>query len=315
MYTERHHRPRKATPRQHGHKPSRQRSQRHQSRKRKRHNRLPSGTDARDRHTHRTEGHALLAGCAWKRQARPQAAGQALQRLLQGWLRSTLKGRRENPGEKARGSRGFSTECTLQHKFHLLNMKAAENKTPLYKDREQRTYTWAHSNTLHLRNSPGKAVAQCSAAREEQRLPAQPWARRGGQAALRTPRKEEGACKHRGLLSDQGALRAPREAATRGQNRSAHTPGQEPPSQPPAATAALSSTPTKGAPARGAWLPGPSAGRGGASCLACALPRGSRSPPPMLVSVCTQVGFWCNRGQDAAREAEGHEEEVGSAGV
>lgn len=199
--------------------------------------------------------------------------------------------------------------------FHLLNMKAAENKTPLYKDREQRTYTWAHSNTLHLRNSPGKAVAQCSAAREEQRLPAQPWARRGGQAALRTPRKEEGACKHRGLLSDQGALRAPREAATRGQNRSAHTPGQEPPSQPPAATAALSSTPTKGAPARGAWLPGPSAGRGGASCLACALPRGSRSPPPMLVSVCTQVGFWCNRGQDAAREAEGHEEEVGSAGV
>ena len=61
--------------------------------------------------------------------------GQALQSLLQGWLRSTLKGRRENPGEKARGSRGFSTEWALQHKFQLLNMKTGGNKTPLYKDK------------------------------------------------------------------------------------------------------------------------------------------------------------------------------------
>lgn len=223
-------------------------------------------------------GHALLTGCAWKRQARPQAAGQALQRLLQGWLRSTLKGRRENPGEKARGSRSFSTEWALQHKFHLLNRKAAENKTPLYKDREQRMYTWAHSNTLRLRNSPGKGVAQGSAAREEQRLRAQPWARRGGQAVLRTPR-EEGACKHRGLLSDQAALRAPREAATRGQKGSAHAPGQEPPSQPPAATAALSPTPTKGAPSRGAWLPGPSGG-GAAHPASPAPSRGAPAPRP-----------------------------------
>ena len=50
-------------------------------------------------------------------------------------------------------------------------------------------------------------------------------------------------------------------------------------------------TPTKGTPSRGAWLPGPSAGRGGAACRPCALLRGSGSPPPILVSVCTQVGF------------------------
>ena len=154
----------------------------------------------------------------------------------------------------------------------------------------QRMDTWAHSNTLRLRNSPRKAVAQGSAAREEQRLRPQPWARRGGQPMLRTVRGGGGLEAAGSSLSDQAALRAPREAATRGHNRSAHAPGQEPTSRPPAATAALSRlsvvrstgsfhTPTKGTRPEGRGSRDPR--RGGAGQPATPAPsRGSGPPPP-----------------------------------
>lgn len=248
-----------------------------------RHNRLPrrnrrreTGTPTGRRGTH--AAHWMRLG---KRQARPQAAGQALQRLLQGWLRSTLREGGRIQGKRPRGSRSFSTEWALQHKTHLLNRKAAENKTPLYKTENKGMYTWAHSNTLRLRNSPGKGVAQGSAARGKAEAPAQPGRGEGQaaqNAARRGPASTEVSC------PDRAALRAPREAATGTEGLSTARLVRGPLLASGSGRCSFSYT-DQGRPSRGAWLPGPSRA-GGASCLACALPRGS-APAPSLLSACT----------------------------
>ena len=160
--------------------------------------------------------------------------------------------------------------------------------------------TWAHSNTLRLRNSPRKAMARGSATREEQRLRPQPWARRGGQPALRTPCEEEGAWKHQGLLCLTRPPSGPQGKRQRGDRTAQHTHlvrsplhglQQQPLLFPVCRRFVLHTD--QGHPVQRGVAPGTlgGAGRGGAACRPCALLRGSGSPPPILVSVCTQVGF------------------------
>ena len=85
----------------------------------------------------------------------------------------------------------------------------------------QRMDTWAHSNTLRLRNSPRKVVAQGSAAREEQRLRPQPWARLGGQPMLRTVRGGGGL--EGGLLCLTRPPSGPQGKRRRGDTTAQHT--------------------------------------------------------------------------------------------
>ena len=90
-----------------------------------------SPTRKRTREQGARAGRRNAQATGWMRlesHARPRAAGQALQRLLRSRLRSTLKGRRED---------AEASEWALRDKLHLLSTKPAENKTPLYKDRER----------------------------------------------------------------------------------------------------------------------------------------------------------------------------------
>ena len=101
--------PGKATPRQHGHESPWECSQQHESRKRKQHKRLPSGTRTREGHAHRMgEGYARQAGCAWKHHAWPRPWA----RLCRGCSRAGL-GAPWREGGRIQGKRPEDPEASV----------------------------------------------------------------------------------------------------------------------------------------------------------------------------------------------------------